>query len=492
MSTEIDRRAFVGAVGVGAASLLGQAAVKPEPVIGIQIGSISFLDEGTDKVLDTLREKACVNTLFLATFTYGNGIASRQLKGHPLPDHGVQSYDDNFHGGNYATPHAQYYKNTIIQDTKAPDHGNLDILETVIPVAKKHGVKVYTWSEDVWSPSVKNIDKIQERDLYGRNARTVCFNNPDHHNFLMGLMEDFTRSYDLDGIMWGSERYGPFGNMVESVHNRNGNDTSRVTCFCNFCQQKAKARGIDVARAFEGFKTLEKWVQACRAGSRPPDGYYVTMWRVLFRYPEILAWETMWNDGVHETYAAIYSLVKSIKPAMQVGWHVWHAHSFSPFFRAQTDMQELSKYSDYLKMTVYHNLGGTRMETYMTSNHNTMYGDLPIDEALEFEYRIMNYRERGYAELPYTGLSPDYVYRETQRCVAGAKGTKTQIWPGIDVDISNMDVNFSRCTPPVINEVTKAAFRGGAQGLVISRKYSEMKLANLAAVGDALREMKIA
>ncbi|MGA3240787.1 MAG: hypothetical protein ABSG03_31330 [Bryobacteraceae bacterium] len=37
-----------------------------------------------------------------------------------------------------------------------------------------------------------------------------------------------------------------------------------------------------------------------------------------------------------------------------------------------------------------------------------------------------------------------------------------------------------------------AAYRGGAQGLVISRTYSEMKPANLAAVGDALRELKIA
>jgi hypothetical protein len=117
---------------------------------------------------------------------------------------------------------------------------------------------------------------------------------------------------------------------------------------------------------------------------------------------------------------------------------------------------------------------------------------MPIEEALKLEYRIMNYRERGYAELPYTGLSPDYVYRETKRCVEGVRGTKTQIWPGIDVDISNMDPNFSRCTPPVTKEVTLAAYRGGAQGLVISRKYSEMKLANLAAVGDALRELKIA
>ncbi len=494
VSEPMNRRGFLagaGSAALAAAQTPEGPKAKPNQVIGIQIGAISFMDEGTDKVLDILQEKACVNTLFLATFTYGNGITSRMIPGHPFPDHGVQEYDTKFYGGNYATPHPQFYKNTIMKDLKAPDYGKLDVLEMVIPAAKKHGVKVFTWSEDVWNPTVKNVDKIQERDLYGRNARTVCFNNPDHHNFLMGLMEDYTRSYDIDGIMWGSERYGAFGNMVESVHNRKGNDPSKVTCFCMFCQEKAKKRGINVTRALEGFKALEAWVKTCRRGERPPDGYYVTMWRVLFRYPEILAWETMWNDSVHETYDSIYKLVKGIKPQLQVGWHVWHAHSFSPFFRAQTDMQELAKYSDYVKMTVYHNLGGTRMETYMTSNRQTMYGDLPIDEALQFEYRIMNYRERGYEELPYTGLSPDYVYRETKRCVDGAKGTKMEIWPGIDVDISNMNVEYSQCTPPVIKEVTKAAYRGGAQGLVISRKYSEMKLANLAAVGAALREMKI-
>lgn len=67
----------------------------------------------------------------------------------------------------------------------------------------------------------------------------------------------------------------------------------------------------------------------------------------------------------------------------------------------------------------------------------------------------------------------------------------TEIWPGLDVDIANVDLEFSRCSPPVVNACTKACFRGGAKGLVISRKDSEMKLANLAAVGDALREMKI-
>jgi hypothetical protein len=75
--------------------------------------------------------------------------------------------------------------------------------------------------------------------------------------------------------------------------------------------------------------------------------------------------------------------------------------------------------------------------------------------------------------------------------VEDVKGTKAQIWPGLDVDIANVDLQFGRSSPPVVNECTKDCFRGGAQGLVISRKYSEMKLANLAAVGDALRELKI-
>jgi hypothetical protein len=365
------------------------------------------------------------------------------------------------------------------------------VLEDMVPRAKKRGMKTYTWSEDVWNRHIPNFDLIAERDLYGRPQGTACFRNPDHHGFILGVQEDFISSYDIDGILWGSERYGPFGNMVESVHNPQGNDPTKVTCFCQFCQAEAKRRGINVKRAFEGFHELEKWVNLCRSGNKIPDGHYVTFWRVIFQYPEVLAWETMWNDGVHETYKAMYSMVKGVKPNAGVGWHVWHAHSYSAFFRAQTDLKELSEYSDFLKMTVYNNLGGWRMQNYITSAHRTMYGDMSIEQALEFEYKVVGYQGRSYEELPYTGLDSSYVLDETRRCVADVEGTKTEIWPGLDVDISNMPDEYSHTTPPGIKACTKACFEGGGKGVVISRKYSEMKLANLAAVGDALREMKV-
>src|SRR6266487_5748762 len=152
MTSDVNRREFLKvAAGAGVAAAL-PSAPHPAPsskMIGIQVGAISFVDEGTEKVLDILQERACVNTLFLAVFTYGRGIAGRQIPGYLLPDHGKQEYDLNYHGGNFATPHPQYYKNTVIQPQHAPDHGNLDILEEVLPAAKKRGMKVICWMEDV-------------------------------------------------------------------------------------------------------------------------------------------------------------------------------------------------------------------------------------------------------------------------------------------------------------------------------------------------------
>ena len=117
-----------------------------------------------------------------------------------------------------------------------------------------------------------------------------------------------------------------------------------------------------------------------------------------------------------------------------------------------------------------------------------LYGDVPQQELLDFHYRVLNYQEKSLAEIPLTGFSADYVYRETKRARAGLAGTKTQLWPGIDIDIPTA-ANHSKCTPEGTRDAVLAAFRGGADGVILSRKYSEMKLANLKGARLALEQL---
>lgn len=493
-----NRRDFLktGASSVGAASLAAAAPPTPagKKMIGMQVGAVSFADEGAEKVLDILQERGAVNTLFLATFTYGRGIAGRQVPGQPLPDHGKQEYDLDFHGGNYGVVRPQYYKDTAIkpEDTRAPDHGALDIITEVVPRAKKRGMQTILWTEDVWRYDIPGIEKLQEVDLYGRKVRRMCVNNPYHRNFLTGLVEDYTRSYDIDGIMWGSERHGALGTALGSMHGGRSSNPGTVGCFCEFCEKKAREQGnVKIERVKEGFKELEQYVRATRSGKKPVDGNYVTFWRILMRYPEILAWEQFWHDGLREIYGLMHEKAHSIKPNVQVGWHIWHNNSFSPLYRAQQDLKQISKCSDFLKMVMYHNCGGERMASYIDSVTGTLYGDLPKQEALDFNYRVLNGRERSYEQIPFTGLSSDYVLQEAKRAMEGAAGTKTLIWPGIDVDIPT-GKNQSKSTPQGTKDAVLAAFKAGSHGVVLSRKYSEMKLANLSGAGDAVRELKLA
>jgi hypothetical protein len=493
----MNRRSFLqNAAGtIAAASLPHANAFAAEPrtdsMIGIQVGAVSFADEGVAKVLDECQQSASINALFVATFTYGRGIAGRQIPGQPLPDHGSQKYDtDTFFGGAYTKVNAKYYANTVFKSFRAPDLGDFDVLEQVIPEAKKRGMKTICWYEDVFRRDLPNVEKLEEVELSGRKAATLCFNNPDYLNWLQDIAEDWSRSYDIDGIMWGSERQGALANMLGASHAHP--DPSTVTCFCEFCIAKARSRGVNPERAKQGFLELEKFVVASRKSQRPVDGYYVELWRLMLRYPELLAWESLWTSSLRETQKAIYDRVKSVNPKLGVGWHIWHNNSFNPIYRAEQDLAEMAPYSDFLKVVIYHNCAGERMANYIESVGSTYFADVPKQQLLDFHYRVLDYgNEAAMTTLAATGFTADYVYRETKRAHEGLQGAKTKLWPGIDIDIPTGKDN-AKCTPEGTKAAVLAAFRGGADGVILSRKYSEMKLANLRAAGAALKEIRTA
>ena len=74
--------------------------------------------------------------------------------------------------------------------------------------------------------------------------------------------------------------------------------------------------------------------------------------------------------------------------------------------------------------------------------------------------------------------------------VESVAGHPVQIWPGVDIDVP-VGANESHCTPESVGLAVKAAFKGGAQSIILSRNYIEMKPENLSGAGAALKELGI-
>jgi hypothetical protein len=491
----MNRRKFIqlGVVGTGAAlagveSLRSQSvsvptAGKTAAMVAMPISIAPLAQRDLDVMFADMRERAGVNALFPFIYSHEPHRAGVEAAG--------------FHGGNYARPHKQFYQDTplTLQDMRAPEFGDVDILERVIPVARKHGIRTFCFllEDNTLPAAVKNWETLYEMDHHGRRTTGhpggPCFNNPAYQNFMLGLVEDYARSYDIGGIMWGSERQGGLLNTL-GLSQSSGQDPGRTTCFCEFCQKKGRDRGIDVERARRGFGEVETFVRNSRNGQRPRDGCFTEFWRLLLNYPEVLAWEKLWATSRHELQAAIYRKVKSVNPALQVGWHVWQNVSFSPFQRAEEDLSDLAGCSDFIRPALYNNVAGGRFLSFVKGARGSVFGDLPANAAAEMLFQQLNYSEAPFDKLAATGFSADYVERETHRAVESVAGHPVQIWPGVDIDVP-VEQGEGHCTPESVAHAVKAVFKGGAQGIILSRNYIEMKPENLSGAGSALRELGV-
>src|SRR5262249_808095 len=156
-------------------------------------------------------------------------------------------------------------------------------------------------------------------------------------------------------------------------------------------------------------------------------------------------------------------------------------------FRATRRYSDLAGLADFLKVVVYNNCGGERYRRFIENVGSTVFRDVPKDELLRFNNHLLGYgEEASLAALPGAGLSPDYVARETRRALDGVGG-KCRILPGIDIGIPR-GRGSCKASPEDTHAAVAAALQAGADGVILSRKYSQMRLDNLAAAGRAVRE----
>jgi hypothetical protein len=471
-----------------AAPQRNRAAVKNRKnFVAIQMKAHAWIDEGIDRALDNLQQKGNVNTVWAYTYDYEMGPRNTPTSGIPLPDHGAYG-DPRFSGGAFYDYNPKYFRNTMLSEFRSPDFGKFNVIAEVAPKCKARGMDFFCWDYNNESRrmvrNLPNAAKVTEIDLYGRRMIAPCFNHPDYRAHLIGKIESVLGEYpnEVDGIAWGCERQGPFQTAIGGGWTADG-----ISCFCEHCTAKARIRGISVDRAQTGYRQLDQLFRAASKDQRPVDGYFVAFWRLLLDYPEILSWEKLWTDSYHEVRAELYGTAKTIAPEKPFGFHIMQNMTFSPFYRAEEDYSRTKDYADYLKIATYNNAGGPRMKAFMDRLGATVFHDASPKDFLPLYYKIMNYEEGAYDQLATSGLSPDYVVRETRRAIAGVEG-QVKIYPGVDIDVPTR-LTDKRTKPDDVRRSVRAAFDAGADGVVLAREYVEMWLANLSAAGETLREV---
>ncbi len=450
--------------------------------VGIQIGAISFVDEGVEPVLDLLQEKAGVNALMISALSWSRGNAGRAAYG--FPDHGVQEPDHLQGGGFYRTDPA-HYTATFLQDFTAPDplYKGFDTLADVIPAAKKRGMKVYPYYCETSSSGIRSIWQpgfvhFLDRDHWGKTATRPSLLNPHYRTWWRSILSDWFSNHDLTGMLWGIERQSPLMDIFRA---------DSTTGFDEYFKAEARARGIDVQRALEGYQKIDLFLRGVRKGERPRHGVFVTLLSHLLHHPEVLMWEKMWLDAHLDMAHEVAGTVRFFDPKHEVGYGLWQIiNTYNPYLKAQYDQTGYAEYADWFKPVLYHTPAGIRFAKFAEDWQKGVLADATPDDAYQALATILDLSDfiAPLDEAPMAGFKPEYVKRWTENLIAD---TGKPVYPGIGVGVGDGGAS-KPITPDEITGGVHAAFDGGASGVLLSRNYSEAELGNLEAVGQVLRE----
>lgn len=468
---------------------MSNAQRPAEPWIGIQIGAQTLYDEGIEHALDLLNDTCHLNALVVSAFGGGthNGQwavppANRADHGVPLPNppHEVPAA--------WVNRHEEHYRGLRFRWPDEPEnhYGDRDILDDLAQPAAERGMALYPRMFQCRVDYPRGM--IDEVDADGRPTGKRCVNSPEWNEFSRASAEDLAVHHpQVAGFMYLQERNGP----LDEVFSRGATLEHVGHCFCDHCNRKAHAEGIDVERARRGYRLLTDLAVAARSNeSRPSDGWFVSFLRLLTRFPEIGAWDAFWWESLHRHRQGIYRAIKAVRSDIRVGWHLHHPMSFNVFYRVGMDFSRIAQFSDWVKPNVYPGASGGRSRRAWVNNiMQTLFKDLRPEIAIGLLYDVLGYDpsqmptvEEYLSDGRVPGWGPEYVLKETRRALA-VFAPKVDVYPGLGFDMpGNQD------TPNFVKECTHAVFEAGAPGVLISREYEEIKVEHLEAIGAAMAE----
>jgi hypothetical protein len=318
----------------------------------------------------------------------------------------------------------------------------------------------------------------------------TCVNRPEWRQFQMASHAAMMLAHPyVAGFMFMHERSGPMQQLI-SPDPWQGQFTPG--CFCEHCCALAVTRGIDPRRAREGMMRLVGLLRDRNPIARR-DGVFVGFWRVLCQFPEILAWEQFQWESLHSYRADVASAMRMALPGISVGYHFQHCSLVANLpWRAGDDPAAVVKYADWVKPSVYPGVSGQRYEAALRRATETWLGDFTEETAhLAISAWFGRDPANGRASLgrlpdakvaPQSAFGPDWVETETRRITEACAPLPNYAGLGIGVPGGEQ-----ADTVGLITECTKACYRGGAAGILLSRHHSEMRPELLKAAGDVIR-----
>lgn len=450
--------------------------------VGIQVGSHSIYDEGVERLLDTIQDTAGANAIYAYSHDYGGFAPNRRPE--DLADHGVwlPAPASRRFTPVWSPPNSSFYGDTPLRHVRDPadDFADRDLFAELVPAARARGIAIHArWLESSGENRVSGWDAVREVGVDGTALASACFRNPGYQAWHVATVRDLLSTYDLDGFHFGAERNGPLTQALL------WGGPVQPGCFCEHCRAAADEQGIDVEAARRGYRELARFRDGFKDRTAPSA--WVAMLAVFLRYPDVLAWERLWQEGKDTLRRAIHDTAKAIRPSAEVGWHLWHyTTSMDIFARASLDYAALAKHSDYIKPVVYHDVAGSRLHGLITHAYakRVLHGR-NTEEIARHVLWSMGIDPEPHGPLTTwndSGLSTQYVADVISTAVASSPGASIRAGIGIDVHGHTLDGRSGERSAAAC----QAALAAGSDGLILCREYDEMRLDTLRAVGDAL------
>jgi len=482
----MNRRNFLIKIASSAAALslfnikARAASTQTKMFIGTPVLPEYLYENGIAKTLDQMQDRAGINTVM--TFSH---------------DHVFNQYNRNFtpkvaHDGQPLTntwvkTNLKYYPNPDWAKRDANKYSDRDVLDDLWAEAEPRGMQVYARILEpyVITGAIPGFEPFAEIDANGNEGRNACFNHPGYMSYWDAVVEDLIRSHPyLHGFKFGQERGGP---ILSSMGKNNPG-----TCFCEHCVPQAKERGIDVEKAKKGLVAIQDYGNRINAGWKPVNGNFVEFLKILIAYPDVLSWEQFWMDSREAQRKRIYKLIKSIRPEVQVGWHICHGMTWDLITRATWDYAKMGPYSDWLSIAVYFDSMGRRsMGHYDRNYRKILFGDADEKYSYPMYLSMLGYDPKVEAQLEAhrdhdTSFSAEYVYQECKRAVTAVNG-EADMYARPGFDMPGYDCNV---TEEEVYKATTRALDAGVDGLWCGREWDELKPENAGAFGRAIKEYK--